>query len=287
MKEDEPMKQAPNISAQRVASGNEYCQRARAAKLRYKRLLSNCYLVPAKAQELADKQRLYYVESRDAGAFLIEEPGVYRCLYFADADGTPDLMLKPFRAPMVIDELCFRGHDVPHAAQELFARSGFRFLRENICLERTTLSEAQITRFSAVFERAAYAQPGDIDGISALLERTFDPYADRLPWRDELADLIEEKHVYVIREKGEPMACVVAVPHGSARENHWVAVDGMHRGIGFGSGLFAFADIDAFKRGCKRTVAWVDSRNKRWIDRLRKDDFSLSGKALKTYLLEA
>ena len=281
------MRRTDLLVAERITDFEQYCRLADEAQTRFLKLATNSFLLPGSARLLIDKRRLYYAEGIDAVSFLIENPGVYRCMYYADMSKEPDLLLKRLGAAVAVDEICTGEQEADPRVTAMLERSGFRFLRKSIGMSKRSIPQQLPPKDEMNRNRAAYAQASELDAIYELLQKSFDPYADRLPWKDELAELIEMRHVYVIREDKRVIAAMVSIPNGKTLDNHWIAIEPAYRGDGLAPGLFSFGDRDGLERGFHQISAWIAQGNQGWLNKITRYCYTVSGRVLNTYLLEA
>jgi predicted N-acetyltransferase YhbS len=97
---------------------------------------------------------------------------------------------------------------------------------------------------------ADWTADGDLAVVGPLNDRAYDHGSDS--FTRALRALPEEAtHVYVARDDGEPVACLIMTDHAGNTDVELVAVVPEARGRGLSGGLLAHALVDAAERGCE------------------------------------
>ena len=265
-----------------ATSYEQYCAFMDKAMEAFANPITNSYLSAVEARRAIDERRMFLAQGNRAACVLLAQPGMYQCLYVADGDGEPWLLRQSPDAPVVIDEICANNAPLSPEKAALLDRNGFRFLRKTLRLVRRLEAPEE----GADLTDVELAKRADIPALYALLEENFDPCADRFPAEDELAELICQGYVHVIRSGERIAAANISLPQGRMVHHHWLAVGRAHRNNAFlVVRICEQRERDAYRHGHMSAMIWVDAENDKLLKCSEYIGYRLDGRVMYTYTL--
>lgn len=188
----------------------------------------------------------------DAVGFLEDDAG-FRRLYFAanDIESLRSVVAELSPPPIVLEFPCKR---LPAEFEEIIGACGFRLLAVY-----HRLSSNEPKRITAT-KPIDFARPEDVEELHALLHGEFDPYLDRLPTLDALAQIVQNERVILRRGSGRISGYFVFEPQGARWcMNYWAVRQGVgpHEALGLMMKFYALAA----RENARSVYTWVNRTN--------------------------
>ena len=166
-----------------------------------KRLMSNCYFLPAKIKELIVNKELF-IEEQNGNIYIFEDgKDFYRLYYFIW--NTDNIMPLNLPLPAVI-EYTYKNNISDKQAEEieLIKSLGFTLGRQSgrMILKASSIAEFENNIDSDI--KLEYAKNSDKPKIQELLHSAFIPLYAFLPDENELNQLINNNSILALRYKG-------------------------------------------------------------------------------------
>lgn len=240
--------------------------------------LSNCFFLAPEIQKKIDSGT-FYCHPLEKGLLLLEDCGsFYRCYYYLGECAPAPVELEKD----AVIELPFTSALNEKQAKQIrmIEQMGFRLGRESSLMRvsadaiRTELPEN---------DRCAFSEQSDADEILRLIYSTFNPLYSFLPTAEELAQAIEEKRVFVVRDQRRAVGVLVSSLSKKIATLHLLAVNPEYRGKGLGRLLCDFyhkhyrADAAAFQH-------WVDLKNEPAIHMYEKFGYEFTSRKANEYI---
>lgn len=218
---------------------------------------TNWFATPAQAECWIQRGTLYYAEAPRALLLFRRDRNFYHvhhvaagqealCGALAEFTGQPDL----FTADLV-------GYpEEVSALATLYEAHGF----SSHCSLMRMARFAQSSPADDFQEpEVAFAEPSDIPGVCAFLDRLLDPFRDNIPEPDELASVAARHNILIVKRGAEPGGLLSFETTGfTSILRYWYVADDC-RDQGIGARL-----IRTFFQLCaasKRIILWVDPDN--------------------------
>jgi len=264
----------------RVAEVFDAIQHARAGATAF---CTNFFPVQARLQSWIDHEQLWS-ELRDGALFFLRKDRDFWHLYFCAADLRSLKRVIPTlpslsNEPVVLDLI---GNEAALADLiGIFEASGLRRYARLVRLARaaaaTSLSpsDGEKCAQSSAARDVAFADQSDSDSIRALLESSFDRYADQLPMPCEIEAAIANRQILVIKIGGLLAALLFFETQGFTSTVRYWAVAQSFRSHRLGSALMRH--YFSSQSAVRRFILWVTANNENALQKYRHYGYAPDG----------
>lgn len=230
---------------------------------RYKKIVSNSFLLPAAIEEMTSRKKLNYEIYDDALFFFCENDRFYMLYYYMAQKGN-----HCFRRPdkPVVAWVTFNSGRKPaylEDVKERLEKCGLRFDFDMHNMDLTVGEHIKPERPMSPEFRIVTADPGHIEGILSLWHET-DVLIDILiPSEKELARAVDAGDVFCVLDEADSVVGALEVEdRGNIREIVRISVDAGCRKKGVASALMIRGLDAAQKKGIRRSQVWMRADNK-------------------------
>jgi ribosomal protein S18 acetylase RimI-like enzyme len=236
---------------------------------------TNFFPVQKKLQAWIDHQELF-AENRGGAAFFFRKDRDFWHLYFCAGNATAlarELTgLKEIKEAALTADLV--GNETSLAAR-IGALEGAGFRRYSHLQRMARLAKAHAFGSSANEAEVVLATKRDAVGVLALLDASFDKYADQLPVLYEIEAAVEAGQMLVVRAADEIAALMHFETQGVTSTVRFWAVAAAHQNRRLGSALMKryFESQSAVKR----FILWVVAENRNAVEKYQHYGYAADG----------
>jgi hypothetical protein len=246
------------------------------AKQRATAFCTNFFPVPARLEAWIGRRELQLCVGEGAALFLRKDRDFWRLYFSAGNFAALQARLRELAAlrqdPVVIDLI---GQEAPlRELGEVVSAAGFRPYSRLVRLARPSQPLAETAREGGP-GRPEFAVREDAAAVLALLEESFDRYADQLPALYEIEMALANKQILAVKHEGRLAALVHFETQGFTSTVRFWVVGGAFKAHGFGSSVIR----EYFNQhpGVRRFVLWVAAANTVAVDRYRHYGYTPDG----------
>ena len=239
---------------------------------------TNFFPAQSRLKAWIDRRELIF-QSYSGCAFFLRHDRDFHHLYFSASD--------PENLEGTLPRLeCLNSHGVTadlvgseaslQALVKAFWTAGFRQYSRLLRLSRAARTAEQLSdRGPSPKDPVTLAQPTDASAVLALIESSFDRYADQLPVLYEIEHAIAERQVLVVNSGGEIAALLFFETQGlTSIVRYWVVADAF-RSHGYGSMLMRH--YWRSQANARRFVLWVRAANDDALSKYRHYSYTPDG----------
>ena len=234
---------------------------------------TNFFPTQPKLQAWIDHRELFS-QIRDRAAFFFRKERDFFHFYFAAA--SPEVLRSNLDAISRTERLVADLIGNEASLNDLLAQLKSAGFRQYRCLSRLSRT-AQPTQSqpTANGSQVVYAEPADCDAIISLLEKSFDRYADQIPFPYEIDAAIQARQIFAIRCDSALAALLFFETQGfTSTVRYWVVAN-QFQSVGFGSALIRH--YFAAQSAVRRFILWVTVDNENAVKKYRHYGYNPDG----------
>lgn len=243
------------------------------------RVTANFFFLPKELQDIIEKREMKYQESKETLIFCIEENDFSHIFYFAKGKETP--VIENAGKVMILDLV---SRDIENSKEikleeERWQAAGFREYKRYVRLKMNIEKASYINRdfsHSKNYELSC-AEHKDMDAVLALWRMNLDKYSTPLPKDEEMGQIADSGHVYVVRQRDIVVGAVYMDAASKSCVLNHLAVHPSHRRQGLGTRLMDYALRGMALEGIEKCHLWVDVHNMPAYESYKKYGFEEDG----------
>lgn len=220
-------------------------------------LITNLFADPDKLSYWIDKKMMFFKQT-EAGVLLFRRSSSFYHLYYhtTSLNDLQSLLNHSLPTERLVIDILGKSQSLDNLLR-ILKEAGFNIHKQ---LDRYVRINTGQSQYYEEVEAVTLAETNDAANIAHLLKENFDKLSEQVPDLSEVDEMVKEKKVLVIKNKGVINGFLIRTFIGQSTILNNFLVDKQYRGEKVGSKLLKHYIFES--RSFKRMILWVVSDNK-------------------------